>query len=128
MKAFISYSTAADQIIALRLQTLAAVYGFTAYVPPASTRRTADGSVTMDMNQAVKTGKPFIPLVGPAAPAEFSTSFPHYLVDPMDPSKVERQIVEYLASLRRPDDTPGLLALATLAVGLLLLGTAGKKP
>jgi hypothetical protein len=39
MKTFISYSTALDQIIALRLQTMAAVYGMTIYVPPASTRQ-----------------------------------------------------------------------------------------
>ena len=39
MKAFISYSTTLDQIIALRLQTMAAVYGITSYVPPATTRQ-----------------------------------------------------------------------------------------
>jgi len=41
MKAFISYSTALDQILALRLQTMAAVYGMTVYVPPATTRNAA---------------------------------------------------------------------------------------
>jgi hypothetical protein len=37
-KVFISYSAGADQVIALRLQALASVYGFEGYVRPAQTR------------------------------------------------------------------------------------------
>ena len=39
MKLYIAYGTEADQVIALRLQALAAVNGLSAYVPPVYTRR-----------------------------------------------------------------------------------------
>lgn len=38
LRVFISYGAHDDQVIALRLQTLASVYGFQAFVPPATTR------------------------------------------------------------------------------------------
>src|SRR5690348_12077389 len=55
MKTFISYSTAADQIVALRLQTLAAVYGMTVYVPPADTRLSWEGSLDPEVEKQLKT-------------------------------------------------------------------------
>ncbi len=39
LKLYIAYGTSADQVIALRLQALAAVNGLSVYVPPAYTRQ-----------------------------------------------------------------------------------------
>src|SRR5579863_1269046 len=123
MKAFISYSTALDQIIALRLQTMAAVYGVTSYVPPATTRQAGMGdlipevrrnlqdsdvvlavithnptqSAINEMNWAVEQHKLLIPIVGAGVAQEYFARFvPYFLVNPADPSNVEKQIVDFL--------------------------------
>ena len=54
MKIFISYSTAIDQIVALRLQTLATVYGLTSYVPPATTRQTANPELSDEVQRKLQ--------------------------------------------------------------------------
>jgi hypothetical protein len=151
MKTFISYSTAADQIIALRLQTMAAVYGMTIYVPPATTRENRTGllipevqeqlrqsdvvlavithrpapSALSEMNSAVSLGKLLIPIVGPGVPADYYANFrPYFVVDPNDPSQAEQQIVQFLAGQHQMQvaGTAALLALTTLVIALLLFG------
>jgi hypothetical protein len=123
MKVFISYSTALDQIIAFRLQTMAAVYGMTVYVPPATTRQQTTSALTpevqkelaesdvvlgvitqapapgavSEMNTALTSGKLLIPIVSWTVPPEYYARFePYFVVDPSDPSHAEGQIVKYL--------------------------------
>jgi hypothetical protein len=155
MKTFISYSTALDQIIALRLQTMAAVYGMTIYVPPATTRQAGGTgllipevqehlrqsdlvlavithrptpSAVSEMNSAVTLRKLLIPIVGPGVPPEYYSNFEQYfLVDPNDPSQAERQIVQFLAGKQQAEAArTAVLALTTLAIALLLLGSKSK--
>jgi hypothetical protein len=154
MKVFISYSTYLDQIIALRLQTLASVYGMTIYVPPATTRQETSGllipevqnqlresevllavithvpvpSAINEMNSAVASQKLLIPIVSQGVPSQYYANFrPHFIVDPQDPSKTEQEIVRFLAEKHQVETTKkGLLALATLAVALLLFGSDSK--
>jgi len=154
MRAFISYSTALDQIIALRLQTMAAVYGMTIYVPPATTRTDPTGLLSADVkeqlrqsdlvlavithspspsalaeiNTAMALSRLLIPIVGPGVPSEYYGNFPKYfLVDANDPSKAEQEIVQFLAGKQQEEAArTAVLALTTLAVALLLLGSGSK--
>jgi hypothetical protein len=155
MNAFISYSTALDQIIALRLQTIAAVYGVNrVYVPPATTRQSmapellpevqkqlSEADVVMavitqqpapsalsEMNWAVAMGKLLIPIVGPNVPPDYYAQFKrHFIVDPEDPSRAERQIVQFLAEQQEvKTNRTALLALSTMAVALLLFAADSK--
>jgi hypothetical protein len=154
MKIFISYGTASDQIVALRLQTLAAVYGLTIYVPPATTRQTPNpaisaevqqklqesdvvlavmmhspaASAVSEMNWAFATGKLLIPIVSPFVPHEYYAQFqPHFVVNPSDPSQTEGAIVRFLADKQQAEQTKtALLALATLALALFLFPSDTK--
>ena len=56
---FISYSAGADQVVALRLQTLASVYGFEAYVPPAQTRHSTATLLRQEVRRAIQTADLF---------------------------------------------------------------------
>jgi hypothetical protein len=151
MKVFISYSTALDQIIALRLQTMAAVYGITSYVPSALTRqpdvlplsrevqdnlRRADlvlavithapvPSAELEMNLAMQFRKLLIPIVGPGVPREIYTQFqPVFVVDPASPSNAETQIVHFLTQKQQSEaNQTAIMAIATMAVALLLFGS-----
>ena len=106
MNAFISYSTQLDQIIALRLQTMAAVYGIRSYVPPADTRQVTFGELRLDvltqlqqsevvlaiithaptasamqeMDWALRQGVLLLPIVGPGVSAEYYQQFAHTLL------------------------------------------------
>jgi hypothetical protein len=154
MKAFLSYSTTLDQIIALRLQTMAAVYGIASYVPPATTRQfdspylsaevrqrlqesdvvlaivthNPSASALSEMNWSVAERKLLIPIISPGVSPEYYANFqPFFVVDPLDPSKAEHQIVQYLAQKQQAQTTNGaLVALATLSVALLVLGAVGS--
>lgn len=154
MKIFISYSTAMDQIVALRLQTLATVYGLTSYVPPATTRQTSNpelsdevqrnlqasdvvlgvmmhnpaSSAVSEMNLALATGKLLIPIVSPSVSAEDYAQFnPRFVLNPSDPSQTEAAIVHFLAGKQQENQSKtALLALATVAVGLLLFSSDSK--
>ena len=91
---------AIDQLVALRLQTLAAVYGLTVYVPPATTRQTigtglskevenklresdvilavmmhepAESAVS-EMNWALANNKLLIPIVSPSVAPDYYES------------------------------------------------------
>lgn len=155
VRVFISYSTALDQIIALRLQTVAAVYGMTVYVPPASTRRSdtpqlpeevidqlkhADvvlavitqqpaQSTVSEMNLALGFRRLLIPIVSPGVPPQFYAEFkPHFVVNPADPSTTEQEIVSYLANKQQAEaGKTAIFALAIFAVALLLLGGGDSK-
>ena len=153
MKVFISYSTAADQIIALRLQTIAAVYGMTVYVPPATTRNVATPelipevqrqlnesdvvlavithvpvpSAVSEMNWALASGKLLIPIVTPGVPQEYYGRFEHFIVNLEDPSQTEQQIVRFLAEKHQAEKgKKALIGLAIFAMALLLFGADSK--
>jgi hypothetical protein len=148
MKIFISYSTALDQILALRLQTMASVYGVTSYVPPAWTREQSTDapdvlrnlresdvvlavithvpatSAVTEMNFATQWRKLLIPIVTDnVAPENYLQFAPFFLVDRQDPSKTEKAIVQFLAQKQQAEvGKTALLALATLALALILFG------
>jgi hypothetical protein len=154
MKTFISYSTALDQIIALRLQTMAAVYGISSYVPPATTRQLDSSSLSpevrqhlhesevvlgiithnpvagavSEMNWAVAEQKLLIPIISRNVSPEYYSQFqPFFVVDPADPSQAEHQIVKFLAEKQQARTANGaLVALATLSVALLVLAAVGS--
>jgi hypothetical protein len=148
MKVFISYSTALDQIIALRLQTMAAVYGMTVYVPPATTRsavtptlipevqkQLSDSDVVLAvithepapsaLSEMASPGKLLIPIVSANVPQQYYAHFSRYfVVNPQDPSQAEQEIVRFLAEKQQAKNGQfGLLALATMAVALLLFNS-----
>jgi hypothetical protein len=145
---FISYSAFEDQVLALRLQTLAAVYGFNAYVPPAQTRQSPallkdDARRAIDdadLFLAVVTQQPspaaiseveyarghgrlIIPIVGPFVDPSFLSAFPQaFYIDPANPAKVETDIVAFLQKSQTDKSNRNLfVGLTALAVGLLLL-------
>ena len=153
LRVFISYSAYDDQIIALRLQTLASVYGFSAYVPPATTRERAAGASRLsplverelnsadvifavvnhipseatiaELNHALARPNLVIPIVGRWVDRRFLQSFPkHFILDPLNPSAVERDIVAFLQKRKTDKETKqAVIGLAALVVGLLLLST-----
>ena len=154
MKVFVSYSTAMDHIVALRLQTLAAVYGLTVYVPPATTRRVATPelsdevqqklnesdvvlvvmmhdpavSAVSEMNWALVKGRLLIPIVSPLVSQQYYTRFqPYFVLNPTDPSQTEGEIVRFLAGKKQAQQAKtALLALATLALGLILFSSESE--
>ena len=150
MKVFISYGDAADQVTALRLQALGAVNGLTVYVPPAYTRQspsagpdsesgqqlnTADvilGVVAsglseacrQELNAALAVRKPTIVMADPQHASLFAPHFgPNLIViDPLSPDRAELGIVQHLKGIKAAQNaTKALLALGTLALGLLIL-------
>ena len=151
---FISYSAWADQVLALRLQTLAAVYGFQAYVPPAQTRQTAGALLKNDIQQAISAADLFlavvtqapsqaaiaeveyargkskliIPIVGPYVDRNFLQAFPQaFFIDPANPGKVEEDIVAFLQKSQTDRANRNLLVgLSALVVGLLLLSNSSE--
>jgi hypothetical protein len=156
MKVFISYGDVADQVTALRLQALGAVNGLTVYVPPAHTRHGVptllDPEASHKLNQAevvlgvVGTGlteacrqelntglalqKNMIVMSYPAFAPQLQAYFGSNLVviDPAKPDRAEFDIVQYLKALDTQQTAKtALLALGTLALGLLLLAPADRS-
>lgn len=156
MKVFISYGDPADQITALRLQALGAVNGFTIYVPPAHTRHGflgIDPDVTpklleadiilgvigmglteacrQELNSGLQLNKKMIVMASPYFAPQLVPVFGPSLVvmDPLNPTAVETGIVEHLKELgldSKQKATKALLALGTLALGLVILSTANR--
>ena len=153
MQVFVSYSVAIDQLVALRLQTLAAVYGLTVYVPPANTRQTIGAglskevenklresdvilavimhepaeSAVSEMNWALANGKLLIPIVSPSVAPVYHARFQSFVLDLNDPSKTESSIVKFLAEKQQANhSTAALVALTTLALGLILFSSNSK--
>jgi hypothetical protein len=153
-KVFISYSAGADQVIALRLQTLAAVYGFSGYVPPAQTRQAGHALLREDVRHAINesdlllavvTQAPsstavaeveyarglnslIIPIVGPYVDRSFLQSFPQaFYIDQSNPGKVEADILAFLQNSNTEKVNRNLLVgLSALAVGLLILSATSE--
>jgi len=148
MNVFISYSAAVDQILALRLQTLASTYGLTVYVPPAHTRQNTTSVLGSDVQNAIRTcdmflavvtntpttatfqevafarglNKLIIPIVAQTVDRNFLQSFPQvFVLDPQNPAAIEQQIVNYLMQSQTAQaNRNALVALSVVAIGLLL--------
>jgi len=153
MKVFISYGDSSDQITALRLQALGAVNGLTVYVPPAYTRQgvpalpdpeagqklneaevvlgVVGAGLTEACRQELNTGmslrKDMIVMAYPAFASQLQPFFGSNLVviDPANPDGAEIGIVKHLKSADAQQNAKkALLALGTLALGLLILAPA----
>ena len=155
MKVFISYGDTADQGTALRLQALAAVNGLTAYVPPASTRtkfpatldpasaqQVAEANLVLgvigaglteacrqELNSGVTLRKNTIVMAYPEFARQLRPYFGPNLVeiDPANPDAAEAGIVQYMKTVDAQQSAKtALLALGTLALGLLILAPADR--
>src|SRR5579872_5294671 len=148
MKVFISYGGAADQLTALRLQALAAVNGLTVYVPPAYTRpglpnhidpesaqKLGESDVILgvagydlteacgqELNAAAMSNKGMIIMANPVLASRFNPQFAKNLVvvDPVNPGQTEQSIVHHLTNVAKQNEKKALLALGTLALGLII--------
>lgn len=156
MKVFISYGDASDQVTALRLQALGAVNGLTVYVPPAFTRQGVSpfldpevahklneaevvlGVVVMDLTEACRlelnTGlalhKDMIVMAYPAFESVLRPAFGSSLVviDPENQGAAEIGIMGHLKTIDAQQNAKNaLLALGTLALGLLILAPAERS-
>lgn len=149
LKLYIAYGTAADQVIALRLQALAAVNGLSVYVPPAYTRRVTAinlepeseaklihsdiilGVITTGMSDACRQefnaaqsfGTKAMVIADSSSASWLENYFPGNVVviDPANPAAAEQQIVQILkrTEIEQAAKT-ALIALGTLALGLML--------
>ena len=154
MKVFISYGDARDQITALRLQALGAVNGLTVYVPPAWTRQGVPTLVDPEASQKLNEAEVVLGVVGSglteACRQELSTGAtlrksmivmtypesapqlqPYFgpnlvVIDPSDPGTAEASTVRHLKTLAGQQKT-ALLALGTLALGLLILASTDRS-
>jgi len=148
LKVYIAYGNSVDQVIALRLQALAAVNGLSVYVPPAYTRqptsaldpqsdarlRESDviigvitvaisGACRQELNMATGLRKNTIVIATPGLASWLESYFPGNLVviDPLDPAAAEEGIVQFLKKAEIEQNAKkALLALGTLALGLWL--------
>jgi hypothetical protein len=154
MQVFISYGDVADQVTALRLQALGAVNGLTVYVPPIHTRQGVTAldpeagqklnraevvlgvvgaglteACRQELNIGLALKKNMIVMVYPEF-AQLQSYFGSNLVvvDPANPDQAEYGIVQYLKALdARQTAKTALLAMGTLALGLLLLAPADRS-
>jgi len=156
MKVFISYGNSADQVTALRLQALGAVNGLTVYVPPAHTRQAVAALLDPEAAQKLNEAEVVLGVVGEglteACRQELNTgmklsknmivmSYPMFapqlqpyfgsnlvVIDPLNPGAAEIGIVQHLKTLDAQQSAKkALLALGTLALGLLILTTADRS-
>ena len=157
MKVFISYGSIADQVTALRLQALAAVNGLTVYVPPAYTRQAVPSVLEPETRQKLNEADVVLGVVGGVGwteacvqelnagielrknmilmsdPALAPLLEPHFgsnlvVIDPGNPDQAEIDMVRYLKTVDAEQNTKkALLALGTLALGLLLFAPADRK-
>lgn len=155
MKVFISYGNTADQVTALRLQALGAVNGLSVYVPPAHTRadfpaliepevdrKLVEAEVVLgivgtdlnpaclhELNRGLALGKNMIVMSDPVSAPQLQPYFNSKLVvfDPLNPDRAEIGIVDRLKAIEGQQSAKNaLLALGTLALGLLLLAPADR--
>jgi hypothetical protein len=123
LRVFVSYATREDQILALRLQTLASTRpGLQVYVPPASTRSGSPSAkidsaglklcdlvlalitrpmplmMQREMSFAAELPRPAIPIIlkGLAVNGLLQAGQPVFTLDPFDPVPAEHRIIEYL--------------------------------
>jgi hypothetical protein len=155
MQVFISYGNVEDQVKALRLQALGAVNGLTVYVPPVHTRRGVPALLDPEASQKLHRAEVVLGVVGAglteACRRELDTGlalhknmivmvhpeFAHLqsyfgsnlvVVDPANPDQAEHGIVQYLKAVDAQQTAKtALLAMGTLALGLLLLAPADRS-
>lgn len=154
MKVFISYGDAADQVTALRLQALGAANGLIVYVPPAHTRQSTvldsntsqklnDAEVVLgfignglseacrqELNSGMALRKNMIVMSYPHVAERLRPSFGGSVVeiDPLKPYESELGIVQHLKQIDAKQNAKNaLLALGTLALGLLILAPADQS-
>jgi hypothetical protein len=155
MKVFISYGDLSDQVTALRLQALGAVNGLTIYVPPAYTRQSIptfpdadaaqklqDAEVVLgvvgtglteacrqELNDGLAFRKNMIVMAYPEFESVLRPSFGASLVvvDPDNPGGAETFIVQHLQTIHAQQAKTALLALGTLALGLLILAPSERN-
>ncbi|MBI3680850.1 MAG: hypothetical protein HY235_10690 [Acidobacteria bacterium] len=156
MKVFISYGDASDQVTALRLQALGAVNGLTVYVPPAFTRQGVPTLLDPEASQKLNEAEVVLGIIGaglteacrqelnagmalrknmivmtyPASAPELQPYFASNLVviDPANPGGAEIGIVQHLKTIDAQQNAKkALLALGTLALGLLILAPADRS-
>jgi hypothetical protein len=156
MKVFISYGDAADQVTALRLQALGAVNGLTVYVPPAYTRQGVPTLLDPEAGQKLNEAEVILGVVGAGLteacrqeldtgmvlrknmivmsyPAFASQLQPYFgsnlvVIDPANPDGAEIGIVRYLKTIDAQQNAKNaLLALGTLALGLLILAPSDRN-
>ena len=155
MKVFISYGGAADQVTALRLQALGAVNGLTVLRTPAYTRQGVPTLLDPEASQKLSDAEVVLGVVGTglteACRHELNTgmtlhknmivmSYPEFaqqlqpyfganlvVIDPANPDGAEIGIVRHLKTIdARQNAKKALLALGTLALGLLILAPADQ--
>lgn len=149
MKLYIAYGTEADQVIALRLQALAAVNGLSAYVPPAYTRQVhainlepeshaklldsevilgvvttkISDTLRLELESARELLKEAIVIADSSSAPVLKDYSPGRVVviDPANPEAAEAEIVKLLkqSEIEQTART-ALIALGTLALGLML--------
>jgi hypothetical protein len=153
MKVFISYGDTSDQVTALRLQALGAVNGLTVYVPPAFTRQGTPTFLDPEASQKLNEAEVVLGVIGAglteACRQELNAgmalrksmivmSYPPFalqlqsyfgsnlvVIDPADPGGAEAGIVQHLKTIDAQQSAKkALLALGTLALGLLILAPA----
>jgi hypothetical protein len=155
MKVFISYGDSSDQVTALRLQALGAVNGLTVYVPPAYTRQGVPTFLDPEVGQKLNEAEVVLGVVGTGlteacrqeinagialhknmivmAYSEFASQLQSYfknlvVIDPINPGGAEDGILKYLKDLDAQQSAKNaLLALGTLALGLLILAPADRN-
>ena len=156
MRIFISYGDTADQVTALRLQALGVANGLTIYVPPAHTRQDSPAFLDPNGGQRLKEAEVVLGLIGngisEACRQELNTSrtlgknmiimsHPHLaaqlrpyfgpnlvVIDPVNPAESESGIVQHLKQIDAQQNAKNaLLALGTLALGLLILAPADQS-
>ncbi len=155
MQVFISYGSVEDQVTGLRLQALGAVNGLTVYVPPVHTRQTAPALLDPEVSQKLHRADVVLGVVGvgltEACRQELNAGlalhknmivmvYPEFahlqsqfgqnlvVVDPSHPDHAEYGIVQYLKALDAQQTAKtALLAMGTLALGLLLLAPADRS-
>jgi len=149
MKLYITYGTEADQVIALRLQALAAVNGLSAYVPPVYTRRAhainlepeshaklLDSDVVLgvvttsisdtlrrELEAARELLKQAMLIADPSSASVLQDYFPGRVavIDQANPAAAEEEIVKLLKRAEIEQTAKrALIALGTLALGLML--------
>jgi len=155
MKVFISYGSIGDQVTALRLQALGAVNGLTVYVPPAHTRQGMPTLLDPEAGQKLNEAEVVLGVVGTglteACRHELNTGLalhknmivmsypefaaqlqPHFgsdlvVIDPVNPGEAEIDIMRHLKTIDAQQNAKNaLLALGTLALGLLILEPADR--
>jgi hypothetical protein len=153
LKIYIAYGSTNDQVTALRLKALGAVNGLPVFVPPAHTRENNHGlldpvssqqlreseiivgvltsAMSAACQQELNLGKQFskktIVICEPAWANQLAPYFPGDLLvlDPANPAVAESSLMSFLGEAKlKQDKARAILAMGTIALGLVLLASA----